>query len=107
MIEVAVATPSVGVTSVGEVANTLLPVPVAPVAVTPPMEILVPKVCKAVQVLAVPSAVAFSPLAVMVPVPVVPKLPPVPTSIAAVVLVPAVMLENAVEPPVPHATPLT
>lgn len=41
---------------VGLVANTKFPVPVAPVGVTPPIEILVPKVCNAVHVLALLSA---------------------------------------------------
>ena len=41
---------NVGDVSVGDEAKTTWPVPVAPVAVTPPMEISVPNVCKAVQV---------------------------------------------------------
>ena len=40
----ALGVPSAGVVSVGELAKTTLPVPVAPVAVTPPIEMLVPKV---------------------------------------------------------------
>jgi hypothetical protein len=40
-----VGVPSNGVTSVGDVANTMLPVPVAPAGVTPPMLIAVPNVC--------------------------------------------------------------
>lgn len=44
--------PRAGVVRVGDVAKTLFPVPVAPVAVTPPIEILVPKVCKAEKVCA-------------------------------------------------------
>lgn len=46
---------SVGVpVNSGEMENTTLPVPVAPVADTPPIDMLVPKVCFAVQVCAFP-----------------------------------------------------
>jgi NADH pyrophosphatase NudC (nudix superfamily) len=51
---VAVEEPSEAPVIVGEVAKTLLPVPVAPVAVTPPIEMLVPNVCSADQVFAFP-----------------------------------------------------
>ena len=56
---------------VGEAENTTLPVPVAPLAVTPPIEMSVPKVWSAVQVLATlswaPPPVPFA-AAVMRPV---------------------------------------
>lgn len=48
--------PRAGVVNVGEVANTIFPVPVAPDGVTPPMEMSVPKVWSAVHVFACPSA---------------------------------------------------
>src|SRR6185437_9047107 len=44
-----VAAPILGVVRVGPVPKTTLPVPVAPAAVTPPIEILVPKVCSPLQ----------------------------------------------------------
>ena len=44
--------PRFGVVSVGELENTTLPVPVAPPAVTPPIEMFVPKVCNPLQVCA-------------------------------------------------------
>lgn len=44
--------PSAGVVSVGDVAKTTFPVPVAPLAVTPPIEISVPNVWSALQVCA-------------------------------------------------------
>jgi hypothetical protein len=45
-------------------------------------------------------------VAVIVPLPVTPRLEPVPTSIAAVVFVPLVIPEKAEPPPDPQAAPV-
>ncbi len=46
--------------TIGDVAKTTLPLPVAPAAVTPPMEMFAPKVCRALNVSVVPNAATVS-----------------------------------------------
>jgi len=83
--------PRAGVTNVGEVANTIFPVPVAPLGVTPAIEMSVPNVCSAVHVLAFPRFRATVTLPVVVGIDTVPL---------------AAVTELTAPEPDPHADPL-
>lgn len=84
--------PRAGVTRVGEVANTMLPVPVAPDGVIPPIEMSVPKVCFAVQVF------AFARSRDATTEPMVGEMVSVPSELATEFTAPL--------PPEPHAAPV-
>src|SRR6185437_10362474 len=93
-----VAAPILGVVRVGPVPNTTLPVPVAPAAVTPPIEILVPKVCSPLQACAMLVSAICPVLAGRVAV-TVPSAPATGSSVTR----PEVALPMVSEPSVPEA----
>ena len=93
-----------GVVSSGDVANTTAPVPVAPVTAAAKFALVgvARKVAIPVPNPVTPASGTLD--AAIVPLPVTPSEAPVPTIIAAVVLVPPVIALNAPPPPVAFNT---